>query len=164
MDSRNNGLARRLGQRIARLRETRRPAVSKQDLATRIGTNRDYVARIELGDVDLPLSLAVRIAKVLGISLVTLLDGDARGSEKWGELALQASRVFADPEGKPEEASPAIRNLAELIGCYLRGVRDARARVGSHRPRRETPGIGIRRESSEPRRDGPAIPSRISAR
>lgn len=135
--------AGRLGQRIARLRQAQRPVLSQEQLGARIGATRDYVSRLERGEVDLPLSLAVRAAAVLGVSLVRLVDngGDARDDDDWRRVSIEAIRAFGGDNDHPEVAASAIHTLAELIAAYVRdgsgADRATRARArGADRARR----------------------------
>lgn len=111
-----------LGKRITRLRRTLRPMVTQDALAERIGVSRGYVSKLERGEVDLPLSLAARVAKILQVPIGKLICDDERGddSEKWHRVALEACRTFSGLGMKPEEAAPSIRWLTNLLASYMR--------------------------------------------
>ncbi len=111
-----------LGRRITRLRRTLRPMVTQDALAERIGVSRGYVSKLERGEVDLPLSLAARVATVLQVPIGRLICEDGKGSEaeKWHRVALEACRTFSGMGMKPEEAAPSIRWLTNLLASYVR--------------------------------------------
>ncbi len=119
---RRDRIAVSLGRRITRLRRTLRPMVTQDALAARIGVSRAYVSKLERGDVDLPLSLAARVAAVLQVPIGKLVCEDGKGddAEKWHRVALEACRTFSGLGMKPEEAAPSIRWLTNLLASYMR--------------------------------------------
>lgn len=119
---RRDQIAVSLGRRITRLRRTLRPMVTQDALAERIGVSRGYVSKLEKGDVDLPLSLAARVAIVLQVPIGKLICDDGKGddAEKWHRVALEACRTFSGLGMKPEEAAPSIRWLTNLLASYMR--------------------------------------------
>jgi len=105
-----------LGKRTAELRRAARPIVSQEELARRVGISRSYLAKIERGEKDLPVCLAVRIARELRVPLgeyVGVLDDG--GADGWHELALRMCRTL-QRSGVPRRlALPAIDLLARLV-------------------------------------------------
>lgn len=117
-----DGVAVTLGRRIERLRRTMRPMVTQDALAERIGVSRAYILKLERGEIDLPLSLAARVASVLRVPLVELVSGGPPNGEveEWHRVALEACRAFSGLGMKPEEAVPSIRWLTNLLASYVR--------------------------------------------
>lgn len=62
----------RFAHAVAEARQTRN--LSQSELATRAGLNRNYVSRLEKGELACNLFAAYRIAKALGVSLMTLCE------------------------------------------------------------------------------------------
>ncbi|HWW90433.1 MAG TPA: helix-turn-helix transcriptional regulator [Solirubrobacteraceae bacterium] len=62
------------GARVAQAR--RKAGLSQQALATRIGTARSTVARVEIGMTTPTLDLALALSRELGQSVETLFGGD----------------------------------------------------------------------------------------
>lgn len=109
-------IRRLLGKRTADLRRAARPILSQDELARRVGISRSYLAKIERGEKDLPVCLAVRIARELRVPLGEYLsvldDGNADG---WHELALRMCRTL-QRSGVPKKlALPAIDLLSRLV-------------------------------------------------
>ncbi len=120
-----DGVAVKMGLRIERLRRTMRPMVTQDTLAERIGVSRGYVSKLERGEIDLPLSLAARVASVLRVPMTELVSDD-RGDtevEEWHRVALEACRAFSGLGMKPAEAVPSIRWLTNLLATYVRKER-----------------------------------------
>lgn len=111
-----------VARRISRLRRAMRPILTQAALAARIGASRAYVTKLEKGEVDLPLSLAVRIASVLRVPMAKLIVDHERDdeAEEWHRVALDVCRVFSGMGMKPEEAAPSIRWLTSLLASYVR--------------------------------------------
>lgn len=61
------------GGAVARIR--RQQKMSQEDLADKAEIHRTYVSKIELGKVDVSLTVAVRIAEALGTTISQLLKG-----------------------------------------------------------------------------------------
>jgi putative transcriptional regulator len=55
-------------------RERTRKGWSQAVLATKLGVTREYVARLETGRHDPPLSTVERLAKILGVKVSKLVD------------------------------------------------------------------------------------------
>ena len=55
-------------------RERMRKGWSQAALAVRLGVTREYVARLEAGRHDPPLSTVERLAKILGVKVSALVD------------------------------------------------------------------------------------------
>ncbi len=64
-------VSQRVGRTIQRLRERR--GLTQEGLAAKAGISRGYVARVETGRHDLPLSTLVRLAKALGVGAEELV-------------------------------------------------------------------------------------------
>ncbi len=58
--------------RLKRLRESR--GLTQERLAKKVGISRGYLARLEMGRHDPPLSRLRKLAKALGVPVTTLLE------------------------------------------------------------------------------------------
>jgi len=65
--------AKRFGMRLKELRTKRE--MSQEALAKKIGVSREYVARLEGGHHDPPLSTLERLARALHVRVAELLEG-----------------------------------------------------------------------------------------
>lgn len=105
-----------LGKRTADLRRAARPIVSQEELARRVGISRSYLAKIERGEKDLPVCLAVRIARELRVPLGEFLSVlDDGGSDDWHDLALRMCRTLQRSGVPRRMALPAIDLLSRLV-------------------------------------------------
>lgn len=78
--------AQRLGKQLQRIR-TRR-GLTQEQLAVHVGLSRTFVMRLELGQYDPTLSILVRLAKTLRVSVTELL-GESMSASVWWQVGEQ---------------------------------------------------------------------------
>jgi len=95
----------RFGQQLQRLRARR--GLTQEQLAVKAGLVRVYVTKLEQGEHDPTLTMLVRLAKVLRVSVTELLEESMSASQWWqvGEARF-ATR---------EEAEDHARTLSEMF-------------------------------------------------
>lgn len=103
------------GLQVRQLRE--RQEMTQTELAEQLGKSQSYVSRMEMmQSIDIPLPVLARLARVLRVPLLSLLDGVSLSDvEVLPELAdaitiLQAARLSPDRQ----------RLIAELIRTMVR--------------------------------------------
>ena len=79
----------RFGKQLQRLR-TRR-SLTQEQLAVKAGLVRVYVTKLEQGEHDPTLTMLVRLAKALRVSVTELLGVRASGG-RWGRIDLRRER------------------------------------------------------------------------
>ena len=101
--------------------------LSQEELAKKVGYNdRSSIAKIEKGDVDLPQSKIIAIAKALGVDAGTLmgwedsLDGTAASGASPAPESSEDAIVVSDPDEKElihayRASPPVIRNAARRV-------------------------------------------------
>lgn len=95
----------RFGQQLQRLR-TRR-GLTQEQLAVKAGLVRVYVTKLEQGEHDPTLTMLVRLAKALRVSVTELLGESVSASQWW--------QVGEDRFATREEAEDHARTLSEMF-------------------------------------------------
>ena len=95
----------RFGQQLQRLR-TRR-GLTQEQLALKAGLVRVYVSKLEQGEHDPTLTMLVRLAKALRVSVTELLGESVSASQWW--------QVGEDRFATREEAEDHARTLSEMF-------------------------------------------------
>ncbi|TKS62054.1 MAG: hypothetical protein EWM73_02852 [Nitrospira sp.] len=95
----------RFGQQLQRLR-TRR-GLTQEQLAVKAGLVRVYVTKLEQGEHDPTLTILVRLAKALRVSVTELLGESVSASQWW--------QVGEDRFATREEAEDHARTLSEMF-------------------------------------------------
>jgi transcriptional regulator with XRE-family HTH domain len=68
-----NSIARQFGLRVRELRL--KNEISQEELADRCGVHRTYMGRVERGETNITLSNILKVARGLGVTPASLLDG-----------------------------------------------------------------------------------------
>ena len=95
----------RFGQQLQRLR-TRR-GLTQEQLAVKAGLVRVYVTKLEQGEHDPTLTMLVRLAKALRVSVTELLGESVSASQWW--------QVGEDRFATREEAEGHARTMSEMF-------------------------------------------------
>jgi transcriptional regulator with XRE-family HTH domain len=95
----------RFGKQLQRLRINR--CLTQEQLAVKAGLVRVYVTKLEQGEHDPTLSMLVRLAKALRVSVTELLGESVSASQWW--------QVGEDRFSMREEAEDHARNLSEMF-------------------------------------------------
>ena len=95
----------RFGKQLLRLR-TRR-GLTQEQLAVKAGLARIYVTKLEQGEHDPTLTMLVRLAKALRVSVTELLGESVSASQWW--------QVGEDRFATREEAEDHARTLSEMF-------------------------------------------------
>jgi transcriptional regulator with XRE-family HTH domain len=95
----------RFGQQLLRIR-TRR-GLTQEQLAVKAGLVRVYVTKLEQGEHDPTLTMLVRLAKALRVSVTELLGESVSASQWW--------QVGEDRFATREEAEDHARTLSEMF-------------------------------------------------
>ncbi len=95
----------RFGQQLLRIR-TRR-GLTQEQLAVKAGLVRVYVTKLEQGEHDPTLTMLVRLAKALRVSVTELLGESVNASQWW--------QVGEDRFATREEAEDHARTLSEMF-------------------------------------------------
>jgi transcriptional regulator with XRE-family HTH domain len=95
----------RFGQQLQRLR-TRR-GLTQEQLAVKTGLVRVYVTKLEQGEHDPTLTMLVRLAKALRVSVTELLGESVSASQWW--------QVGEDRFATREEAEDHARTLSQMF-------------------------------------------------
>ena len=62
----------KLGQAIKRVRKSKR--ITQQELADRVGITRSVLTRYELGQIEVTMSMYVRLCEALGVNYAELME------------------------------------------------------------------------------------------
>jgi transcriptional regulator with XRE-family HTH domain len=95
----------RFGKQLQRLRTN--GGLTQEQLAVKAGLVRVYVTKLEQGEHDPTLSMLVRLAKALRVSVTELLGESVSASQWW--------QVGEDRFATREEAEDHARNLSEMF-------------------------------------------------
>ena len=95
----------RFGQQLQRLRARR--GLTQEQLAVKAGLVRVYVTKLEQGEHDPTLTMLVRLAKALRVSVTELL-GESVSASQWWQVGEDR---FATREGAEDHA----RTLSEMF-------------------------------------------------
>jgi len=95
----------RFGQQLQRLRTCR--GLTQEQLAVKAGLVRVYVTKLEQGEHDPTLTMLVRLAKALRVSVTELLGESVSASQWW--------QVGEDRFATREEAEDHARTLSEMF-------------------------------------------------
>jgi transcriptional regulator with XRE-family HTH domain len=95
----------RFGQQLQRLRIRR--DLTQEQLAVKAGLARVYVTKLEQGEHDPTLTMLVRLAKALRVSVTELLGESVSASQWW--------QVGADRFATREEAEDRARTVGEMF-------------------------------------------------
>ena len=95
----------RFGKQLQRLRTI--GGLTQEQLAVKAGLVRVYVTKLEQGEHDPTLSMLVRLAKALRVSVTELLGESVSASQWW--------QVGEDRFSTREEAEDLARNLSEMF-------------------------------------------------
>mgnify|MGYP001415125538 FL=1 len=95
----------RFGKQLQRLRTI--GGLTQEQLAVKAGLVRVYVTKLEQGEHDPTLSMLVRLAKALRVSVTELLGESVSASQWW--------QVGEDRFPTREEAEDRARNLSEMF-------------------------------------------------
>ncbi len=109
------GMAQRVGRRVALLR-TRRPGrrLTQDLLAKRIGVSGSFLRKIENGERPLPLLLVEPLSRELGVTPHDLLCGAGREGQDERLLPVLAALHRLGPSDRQ------VRALVELIESFLK--------------------------------------------
>lgn len=78
--------------------------------------SRSYIAKVESGEGDIPLSLAARIAEALGVPMDELVRRTASADvEAWHQVGLRTCRVLHRLGLRPADATSVVDWFANIL-------------------------------------------------
>jgi transcriptional regulator with XRE-family HTH domain len=104
--------SKRFSMRLKQLREAK--GLSQAALADKVGVSREYIARLETGKHDPPLSRVEKLAKALGVGVVSLVIAGA--ADLGGQIVSKKTNLRSEADAR------AICVELERVARLLRGV------------------------------------------